>query len=83
MTKQSWNDPAKYTIKVKGCLGKQWSSWFEDFTITSKNGITSIKGNVVDQAKLHGIILRIRDLSLPLISIDRVDTNNKQSKKQS
>ena len=74
MAKQKvWHGPVDYQIKVKGNLGSQWSDWFEGMTITSEEGVTTITGKVADQAALHGLLIRIRDLGLPLISVKRVE----------
>lgn len=59
-----------YTIHIKGELDPCWSTWFEGLTVvTADNGETSITGTVVDQAELHGLLNKIRDLGLPLISV--------------
>ncbi len=81
MTKpQGWNGPAFYQIKVKGCLGNQWSDWFEGMTISYKNGVTTISGKVVDQAALHGLLIRIRDLGLQLVSVNHIESNHQDKK---
>ena len=72
---QGWNGPASYQIKVKGRLDSQWSDWFEGMTITSDGGQTTISGQVADQAALHGLLMRIRDLGLQLISVNRIKYN--------
>jgi hypothetical protein len=62
-----------YQIRVKGHLGRQWTNWFEGLTITLEdNGDTILTGPVVDQAALHGLIRKVRDLGMPLISAIRV-----------
>lgn len=58
-----------YRIKVKGHLGSRWSGWFEDMTISSSSGETILTGPVADQAALHGLLIRIRDLNLTLLSL--------------
>ncbi len=75
-----WHSPADYQIKVKGNLGSQWSDWFEDMTIESEGAVATITGIVLDQSALHGLLVRIRDLGLPLISVKRVEfeQNNKK-----
>ena len=72
-TDKAWHGPADYQIKVKGCLGSQWSDWFGGMTIESEGAFTTIKGNVLDQCALHGLFVRIRDLGLPLISVKRIE----------
>lgn len=68
------HQPAIYEIKVRGRLDKSWSAWFDDMTITVKSDddhmvITTLTGTIVDQAALHGILSRIRDLGLPLLLV--------------
>ena len=69
-----WHGSAKYQIKVKGKLGSQWSDWFEGMTITSEGAVTTIIGKIPDQPALHGLLIRIRDLGLPLISLERYES---------
>ena len=60
-------------IRIKGHLGHQWSDWFEGLTITLEDtGETLITGLVVDQAALHGVLMKVRDLGIPLLSVNRV-----------
>ena len=67
--------PATYLIRIKGRLEPRWSAWFEELTVTPEdNGDTVLRGPVVDQAALHGLLTRVRDLGLPLLSITRVET---------
>jgi hypothetical protein len=62
--------PAHYEIRVRGVLDRQWSTWFEGMAITSDvPGQTLIAGPVTDQAALHGLLAKIRDLGLPLLSV--------------
>ena len=62
-----------YQIRVKGHLGPRWRDWFGDVTITLEdNGETLLTGPVVDQAALHGLLRKVRDLGMPLISAIRV-----------
>ncbi|MCD4788616.1 MAG: hypothetical protein K8R37_01350 [Bacteroidales bacterium] len=75
-----WHGPAHYQIKVKGRLGSQWCDWFEGMTITSEEGVTTITGKVADQAALHGLLIRVRDLGLPLISVKRVEPDQDNKK---
>jgi hypothetical protein len=63
-----------YRIRLKGHLAAHWAEWFDGMTITRlDNGETLIKGPVVDQAALHGMLNHIRDLGLPLLAVDRVE----------
>ncbi len=78
--KHSWHGPALYQIKVKGRLGSQWSDWFEGTSITSEEGVTTLTGEIADQTALHGLLLRIRDLGLPLISVTLVEPNQTDKK---
>jgi hypothetical protein len=66
-----------YQIRVKGHLGDQWADWFEGATISQeRNGITVLTGPMADQAALHGLLVKIRNLCLPLISVDRLGRPN-------
>jgi hypothetical protein len=69
------NSNAKvYEIRLKGHLGSQWTEWFEGLIITLEdNGDTLLIGPVVDQAALHGLLKKVRDLGLPLVSISSVE----------
>lgn len=58
-----------YEIKVAGVLDKRWQDWFEGFSIESQGHYTLFCGAVADQAALHSVIRKIRDLGLPLISV--------------
>lgn len=70
----SQDEPARYEIRLKGHLDNRWAEWFEGLTITVEdNGETLLAGPVVDQAALHGLLRRVRDLGLPLLSVMQVD----------
>ena len=63
-----------YQIRIQGHLGAEWTDWFEGLTITLQdNGETLLTGSVVDQAALYGVLRKVRDLGLPLISVNRVN----------
>jgi hypothetical protein len=63
-----------YHIRVKGALDQKWSDWFYGLTITPQaNGETHLTGPVADQCALHGLLAKIRDLGLPLLSVERVE----------
>ena len=67
--------PALYRIRVKGELDRRWSDWFGGFAITTHDdGETLLTGSVADQADLHGLLAKIRDLGLPLLSVQRVES---------
>jgi hypothetical protein len=67
-------EPMVYQIRIKGHLGRQWSDWFGGLTIIlEENGDTLLTGPVVDQAALHGLLRKVRDLGMPLISVNRLD----------
>jgi hypothetical protein len=66
-------DPGRYEIRVKGHLDPLWATWFDGLALTlGSDGTTIIGGPVADQAALHGVLQKIRDLGLPLISVNHV-----------
>ncbi len=69
-------EPTCYQIHLRGQLDPLWSDWFGEFTITNQAGDSLLTGSVPDQAALHGVLGRIRDLGLSLVSIQPVDQNN-------
>ena len=67
-------EPGLDEIRIKGHLDDRWEDWFEGLTITLEdNGDTLLTGPVVDQAALHGLLRKVRDLSIPLLSVNRVE----------
>ncbi len=67
-------EPGLYEIRLKGHLSSQWTDWFEGLTITLEdNGDTLLTGPVIDQAALHGLLKKVRDLGLPLLSVSPVE----------
>lgn len=67
------NPPMVYRIRLKGHMDPQWTTWFEGMTITqTENGETVLTGPVSDQAALHGLLRKVRDLGLPLITVHQV-----------
>ena len=70
------NQPMVYQIRIKGHLGPQWTDWFEGLTIKLEEaGDTLLSGPVVDQAALHGYLKKVRDLGMPLLSVNSVGTS--------
>jgi hypothetical protein len=68
------NKPTTYKIRIKSHLDSQWTDWFGGLTITlEENGDTLLTGPVVDQAALHGLLKKVRDLGLPLLSVSPVE----------
>jgi hypothetical protein len=66
----------EYHIRLKGHLADHWSAWFENMTISNKaNGEAVLRGPLPDQAALHGVLIKIRDLGLPLLAITTVATD--------
>ena len=80
------SQPVVYLIRIKGHLDSQWTDWFEGLTITlEEDGDTLLTGPVVDQAALHGLLKKVRDLGMPLISVNQVqfqETHPYRSKKE-
>jgi hypothetical protein len=76
-------DPAQtavYQIRIKGHLGRQWADWFEGMAITLEdNGDTLLTGPVVDQAALHGLLKKVRDLGTPLLSVVSVEAGQPET----
>ena len=67
------SEPLIYQIRLEGQLGREWAEWFGGLTIIlADNGETLLTGPVIDQAALYGVLKRIRDLGLPLISVNRI-----------
>jgi hypothetical protein len=64
----------RYCIRVKSELDRKWSDWFDGLTITTtSNGETMLTGDIADQSALHGILAKIRDLGLVLLSVQMID----------
>lgn len=71
------DQPMIYQIRLMGHLAPQWTDWFEGLTITlEENGDTLLTGPVIDQAALHGILKKIRDLGMPLLSVNSVEPSS-------
>jgi hypothetical protein len=72
--RQGLTHPASYAIRVKGQLTERWSEWFDGLTITPEpNGETVLTGWVRDQAALHGVLMKVRDLGITLLAVTRIE----------
>ncbi len=72
--------PVCYEIRVKGHIGDSWSAWFEGLSLChAENGETVLRGCLVDQAALYGVLARIRDLGLPLVAVRRIQDGEQAS----
>ena len=68
--------PMIYQIRIGSHLGSLWSEWFEGLVVSqADNGDTLLTGPVVDQAALHGLLRKVRDLGLPLLAVTRIETD--------
>ncbi len=68
---------AAYEIRVRGHLDGRWSDWFDGLEITNlKNGDALLSGHIVDQAALHGVLTRVRDLGLPLVAVKKASSSS-------
>jgi hypothetical protein len=66
------SQPIVYQIRIEGHLGREWADWFEGLAITALDNGESCDGPVIDQAALHGLLKKVRDLGMPLLSVIRV-----------
>jgi hypothetical protein len=70
----SHHEAGRYEIRLKGHLDSRWAAWFDGLSLTSESdGTTVIHGPIVDQAALHGVLQKVRDLGLPLVSVTQVE----------
>jgi hypothetical protein len=70
----SYHRAGWYEIRLKGHLDSRWGAWFDGLSLTNeRDGTTVISGPVLDQAALHGLLQRVRDVGLPLVSVAQVD----------
>ena len=69
-------EAGRYEIRLTGHLDARWAAWFDGLTVSlESDGTTVLSGPIADQAALHGVIQRVRDLGLPLVSVTRVETD--------
>jgi len=67
---------SQYEIRVKGHLGLRWSAWFDGMSVTNlDDGTAVIRGTVVDQSALHGLLQKLRDVGIPLLSLEQIPPN--------
>jgi hypothetical protein len=72
------HDAGQYEIRLKGHLAPRWAAWFDGLSLSSENdGTMIISGLVADQAALHGLLQRVRDIGLPLVSVTRVEPDQR------
>lgn len=68
------HEAGSYEIRLKGHLGARWAAWFDGLSLTrDSDGTTVIHGTIADQAALHGLLQKVRDTGLPLVSVTRVE----------
>ena len=79
-TPHKYHTPAHYRIKLKGRLDQNWSDWFEQMAISTEGDQTILTGPLADQAALHGLLIRIRDLNLTLISVEQTGPDQQYKK---
>jgi hypothetical protein len=74
------HNPGRYEVRVKGHLDSRWAAWFDGLTLTHESdGTTLINGPVADQAALHGLLQKVRDVGLPLLSVTQVEPDQPDS----
>jgi hypothetical protein len=77
------DDAGRYEIRVKGHLEARWAAWFDGLSLTKESdGTTVIRGSVIDQAALHGLLSKVRDLGLPLIAVTQLDSKQMKGKER-
>ena len=82
--KYNLDQPLVYQIRIKGHLSQQWTDWFEGLAITQdEDGNTLLTGSLIDQAVLHGILKKVRDLGMPLLSVNSVGPGPQDDKRVS
>ena len=74
-------EAGSYEIRLKGHLDTRWAAWFDGLSLSLEtDGTTIIRGPIPDQAALHGLLQRVRDVGLPLVSVNRVEPDPPTSK---
>jgi hypothetical protein len=82
MNSDRQDDKTFYLIKVEGQLDESWTGWFSDLTVTYEDGISTLAGHVADQAALRGVLTKIWDLNLTLLSVARIEPPFKHANAQ-
>ena len=76
ISSEDHDEPGLYEIRIKGHLADRWANWFEGLTITlQEDGVTLLTGPVVDDAALHGLLRKVRDLGMPLLAVNHVESD--------
>jgi hypothetical protein len=75
---RNYDQPTSYRICIQGTIDPTWSDWFGGFAITPQNGETVLEGEVMHQAALHGILAKINELGLSLISVNKLTDKRRQ-----
>ena len=74
MSTGQYHEPGLYQIRVRGHLESRWAAWFDGMSLSYEpDGTTNISGPVVDQAALHGLLQKVRDTGMPLVSVEYVE----------
>jgi len=74
----SYGRSVQYEIRIGGRIGARWAAWFEDLAVVAEpDGTTVLRGPVVDQAALHGLLQKLRDVGIPLISLTQVPSDER------
>jgi hypothetical protein len=80
MSTGHYRDSGRYEIRLRGHLDSRWAAWFDGMSLTNESdGITVIRGPVLDQAALHGLLQKLRNLNLPLVSVAQIDLTDRPS----
>jgi hypothetical protein len=70
---RAYDKACTYQIRIQGTLDSSWSDWFEGFSLRIEGDETVLRGTVIDQAALHGILAKLNDLGLPIICVERCE----------
>lgn len=75
--------PVRYRVRVASRLDARWADWFDGFALSAgEDGTTTLTGDVADQAELHGLLARIRDLGLDLVAVEAIDSRPTSSSRE-